>query len=59
MNIVLICHVYPPEVQASAMMTRELAEDLAAAGHRVTVLTGWPNHPQGVLHPGWGGSSDR
>lgn len=45
MNIVLICHVYPPEVQVSAMMTRELAEDLVRAGHAVTVLTGWPNHP--------------
>ena len=53
MNIVLICHVYPPEVQASAMMTRELAEDLTAAGHRVTVLTGWPSHPRGILFGGW------
>jgi colanic acid biosynthesis glycosyl transferase WcaI len=34
-------------------MTRELAEDLAAAGHDVTVLTGWPNYPQGKLFPGW------
>lgn len=31
----------------------ELAEDLAAAGHRVTVLTGWPNHPKGILYKGW------
>jgi colanic acid biosynthesis glycosyl transferase WcaI len=53
MNIVLICYVYPPEVQASAMMVRELAEDLTAAGHRVTVLTGWPSHPGGLLYPGW------
>jgi colanic acid biosynthesis glycosyl transferase WcaI len=34
-------------------MVRELAEDLAAAGHEVTVLTGWPNHPGGKLFPGF------
>ena len=34
-------------------MVSELAEDLAANGHRVTVITGWPNHPSGVLFPGW------
>ncbi len=34
-------------------MVSELAEDLAAKGHRVTVITGWPNHPGGVLFPGW------
>jgi colanic acid biosynthesis glycosyl transferase WcaI len=53
MNIVLICHVYPPEVAPAGFMVRELAEDLTAAGHRVTVLTGWPNHPRGVLFEGW------
>lgn len=34
-------------------MVEELAQDLAASGHNVTILTGWPNHPQGVLFPGW------
>ena len=34
-------------------MWRELAEDLSTAGNEVTVLTGWPNHPSGVLYPGW------
>ena len=53
MNILLICYVYPPEHAPAGVMTRELAEDLSAAGHRVTVLTGWPNHPKGVLYPGW------
>lgn len=35
------------------VMMQELAEDMAAAGHEVTVVTGWPNHPAGVLFPGW------
>jgi len=34
-------------------MTKELAEDLSAKGHKVTVQTGWPNHPQGKLYPGY------
>lgn len=34
-------------------MVRELAEHLARSGHRVTVLTGWPHHPQGGLYDGW------
>jgi colanic acid biosynthesis glycosyl transferase WcaI len=34
-------------------MVNELAEDLSAKGHRVTVQTGWPNHPHGKLHPGY------
>ena len=34
-------------------MAAELAEDLAAKGHAVTVITGFPNHPEGVLYPGW------
>ena len=53
MDIFLICHVYPPEHAPAGVMVRELAEDLAARGHRVTVITGWPNHPDGVLQPGW------
>jgi colanic acid biosynthesis glycosyl transferase WcaI len=53
MNIALICHVYAPEVAPAGGMVRELAEDLVAAGHRVTVLTGWPNHPRGILYEGW------
>lgn len=34
-------------------MTAELAEDLVMRGHRVTVLTGWPSHPAGVIYSGW------
>lgn len=53
MRILLICYVYPPEPAPAGVMVRELAEDLSASGHRVTVLTGWPNHPKGVLYPGF------
>ena len=53
MRILIICYLYPPEVAPAGLMVRELAEDLAAAGHDVTVLTGWPSHPKGTLYKGW------
>ena len=53
MNILVICYVYPPEPAPAGIMVRDLAEDLASAGHDVTVLTGWPNHPRGRLFPGF------
>ncbi|NJN63403.1 MAG: glycosyltransferase family 4 protein [Acidobacteria bacterium] len=49
MKILLICYIFPPEVAPAGVMVKELAEDLAARGHSVTVQTGWPNHPQGKL----------
>jgi len=36
---------------APAARASELAHHWAAAGHRVTVLTGFPNHPTGVVPP--------
>jgi len=53
MKITIIVYVYPPEHAPAGVMVHELAESLAASGHEVTVLTGWPNHPQGALFPGW------
>lgn len=53
MNVFLVCHVYPPEHAPAGVIVSELAEDLAKAGHRVTVITGFPSHPGGNLYPGW------
>ncbi len=53
MRILIVGYIYPPEVQSMGMMTQELAEDLVEMGHKVTVITGWPNHPRGILFPGW------
>src|SRR2546425_6423549 len=38
---------------APAARVDEFARAWAAAGHRVRVLTGFPNHPEGLLHPGY------
>lgn len=53
LNVAIICHVFPPEHAPAGVMVQELAEDLTASGHCVTILTGWPTHPAGVLFPNW------
>jgi colanic acid biosynthesis glycosyl transferase WcaI len=51
-DAVKICYVsqyFPPEMGAPAARVSELSRHWAAAGHEVTVLTGFPNHPTGVV----------
>jgi len=40
---------------APAARAAELASHWAQAGHEVSVLTGFPNHPTGVVPPAWRG----
>ncbi len=49
MKILFFCQYYPPESNAPAVRTSELAERWVAAGHHVTVLTAFPHHPTGVI----------
>lgn len=53
MRILYVSQYFPPEVNAPAVRVAELATRWAAAGHTVTVLTGFPNHPSGRLAPGY------
>lgn len=53
MRLLDIYHVYPPEHAPAGVQACEFAKDMSRAGHEVTVLTGWPNHPCGILYPGW------
>lgn len=52
-SVVIICQYYPPEQAPIGVMLRELSSDLARAGHLVTVVTGFPNHPAGKIFPGF------
>lgn len=52
-RILIITQVFPPEIQATAVMVRELAEYLASHAWGVTVCAGLPHHPNGRLYPGW------
>lgn len=49
MKILYVSQYYPPEMGAPAARAAELARHWAEDGHAVTVLTGFPNHPTGVV----------
>lgn len=53
MRILFITHYFPPEVNAPANRTHEHCRRWVADGHDVTVITGVPNHPRGVLFEGY------
>jgi colanic acid biosynthesis glycosyl transferase WcaI len=50
-KILYVSQYYPPEMGAPAARVSELAQHWLHAGHDVTVLTGFPNHPTGVIPP--------
>ena len=50
MKIGIVSQWYPPE---PTYIPGDLARALAARGHRVRVLTGFPNYPTGTLYPGY------
>jgi len=55
MRILIVTHYFPPEIGAPQARLSELARQWAAAGEEVTVLTGLPNHPTGVVPPHYRG----
>ncbi|MGH3902712.1 MAG: glycosyltransferase family 4 protein [Pseudonocardiaceae bacterium] len=55
MKILIVTHYFPPEIGAPQARLSSLARHWAAAGDEVTVLTGFPNHPTGVIPPEYRG----
>ena len=55
MKIILISQYYWPESFGAGVWHAELAERLAKQGHDVTVITGFPNYPDGVVFPEYRG----
>ena len=49
MKILYVSQYFPPETAAPAARAAELARHWAQEGHEVTVLTGFPNHPTGIV----------
>ncbi|MDX2162647.1 MAG: glycosyltransferase family 4 protein [bacterium] len=55
MRLWILTQFYPPEFGAAAVRLSRLAHLLAQDGHQVTVLTGMPNYPEGVIKPPYRG----
>lgn len=54
MHILFLSHYFPPEVNAPASRTYEHARRWVQEPHvAVTVITNHPNHPYGILYPGY------
>lgn len=49
MRTLVVTHYFPPEIGAPQARLGELSRFWASAGDDVTVLTGMPNHPTGVV----------
>ncbi len=53
MNILLITDSYPPEIRSASLMMEELAQGLAAQGHKISIVTSLPRYNlAGALPPG-------
>ena len=59
MRILIVTHYFPPETGAPQARLSALAATWAADGDEVTVLTGMPNHPTGVIPPRYRGAYRR
>lgn len=55
MKTLIVTHYFPPEIGAPQARLGDLARFWSEAGDEVTVLTGMPNHPTGVVPPEYRG----
>ncbi len=44
MHILLVTDSYPPEIRSASHLMLELAQELQARGHQITVITTWPEY---------------
>lgn len=56
MKIAFICQYYVPEIGAPSARISELCREWVGQGHEVTVVTGFPNHPTGIIPPEYRGA---
>src|SRR5450759_1170469 len=59
MRTLIVTHYFPPETGAPQARLSALAATWAADGDEVTVLTGMPNHPTGMVPPAYRGAIRR
>jgi len=53
MRVLLIAQYFPPEIGAAASRWGDYVDILVQRGHKVTVLCGMPNYPQGKRFDGY------
>lgn len=51
MHIAYVSQYFPPEMGAPAARVHELSREWVNAGHEVSVVTGFANHPTGIKAP--------
>lgn len=56
MKIAFICQYFVPEIGAPSARVSEICREWVRAGHDVTVVTGLPNHPTGIVSPEYRGT---
>lgn len=54
MRVLLLSQYFTPEVTAARARVHAFAAGLAERGHDVEVICEVPNHPDGIVHPGYG-----
>jgi colanic acid biosynthesis glycosyl transferase WcaI len=55
MRVLIFTQFFSPEIGATQARLQTIAAALAQHDHDVTVICEVPNHPQGVIHPGYRG----
>ncbi len=55
MRILYLSQYFPPEAGATQTRAYEMAKAWVQLGHRVTILTEFPNHPSGIIPPTYKG----
>lgn len=55
MRILIVTQHFAPEVTAARVRVESFAKGLMEMGHEAHVLAAVPNHPEGVIHPGYRG----
>ena len=53
MHILVVTQYFPPDMGAPAGRFHDFARHWISLGHRVTILTGLPHFPAGVIHEGY------
>jgi glycosyltransferase involved in cell wall biosynthesis len=57
MKIAVVCHYFWPEICAPSARLLEMGRAWARAGHEVSVVTNFPNHPTGIVPEAYRGRS--